>query len=402
MEYNLQGHYLMLKGVKAELSPKYKVPELVSLPYEYVVTNDKIIEENDYDFTFESEYLENYEKQKKEEEEKRKQELKTLAPGLTDKVLEPVRVNSQDNINANKKPEKEENKTNSICVSDFEDVPPLDPWDKSKTNQDELMQLQMEMNNNTSPKPNNANLSNNNYNNSATSSPSMSTQSSMNYSSTYQNPIQQSQMSQNPIPQNSIPQNPIPQNPNSSPNYSSMNQPYRPPIPPHPMYGNMPYPPYQSTYPGPNDSSTSYLPQSMPQPVYQTKPYTSTIPPPIPSRPNVSTIPANSNDAIVNSIVDMGFKRELVLNGMRNYGNDKRKVIDYVMLYSYLEGRGFQPKHIDTAIFLYSFNREKCEKFLTAFMELSEMGFDPEEIKEALIFSENDREAAIDHLTKST
>jgi hypothetical protein len=391
----------MLKGVKAELSPKYKAPELVTLPYEYVVTNDKIIEENDYNFKFETEYLENYEKQKQEEEEKRKQELKTLAPGLTDKVLEPVRVNSQDNLASNKKPEQEENKpnkTNSICVSDFEDVPPLDPWDKSKTNQDELMQLQMELNNNTSPKPNNANLSTNNYNNSATSSPSMSAQSNnMSYSSTYQNPMQQNPMQQNPMQQN-----PMQQNSNTSPGYSSMNQQYRPPIPPHPMYGNMPYPPYQNTYPGPSDTSSSYLPQSMPQPVYQTKPYTSAMPPPIPSRPNVTTTPANSNDAIVNSIVDMGFQRELVLNGMRNYGNDKRKVIDYVMLYSYLEGRGFQPKHIDTAIFLYSFNREKCEKFLTAFMELSEMGFDPEEIKEALIFSENDREAAIDQLTKST
>jgi len=72
------------------------------------------------------------------------------------------------------------------------------------------------------------------------------------------------------------------------------------------------------------------------------------------------------------------------------------------MLYSYLEGRGFQPKLIDEAIFLYSFDREKCEKFLIAFMELSEMGFEHEAIKEALIFSENDRESAIDQLTKST
>jgi len=26
----------------------------------------------------------------------------------------------------------------------------------------------------------------------------------------------------------------------------------------------------------------------------------------------------------------MGFKRELVLNGMRNYGNDKQKVLYYI------------------------------------------------------------------------
>ena len=31
----------------------------------------------------------------------------------------------------------------------------------------------------------------------------------------------------------------------------------------------------------------------------------------------------------------MGFKRELVLNGMRNYGNDKRKVIYFSIMSIY-------------------------------------------------------------------
>jgi len=402
MEYsNPQIHYVMLRGVRVEISPEYKIPELVPLPYEYVITNDRIIEENDYDFTFEEKYLENYEIKKKEEEEKRKQELKAKAPGLSDKVLEPVRVNSLENLaaaNKENKSDKNDKKNNKICISEFEDVAPLDPWDKSKTNKDELLQLQMEMNdmsysqssnysnNNSmasnSPKHNSANISpNTNIN--PTSSPSISAQSTMSYTSTYQTP--------------SIQQNTSPSFPPLNP-YGGMQQ--------HPMYNGMGYPPYQNTYPGPNppDTSGGYMP-GMPQPLYQPKPYSSSIPPPIPSRPNTqmynSQPSKNEDNEIVRSIVDMGFKRELVLNGMRNYGNDKRKVIDYVMLYSYLEGRGFQPKLIDEAIFLYSFNREKCDKFLTAFMELSEMGFEHEAIKEALIFSENDREGAIDHLTKS-
>jgi len=402
MEYNLQGHYLMLKGVKAELSPQYQIPELVSLPYEYVQTNDRIIEDNNYDFSFETKYLEEYEKRKEEEEKKRIQELKAKAPGLSDKVLEPVRVNSQDNLNAlnqENKADKNENKTNSICISDFEDVAPLDPWDKSKTNKDELLQLQMEMNdmsysqqntnynnapsNSASPNPTNANIPINNNINNANSSPSISAQPNMNYTSTYQTPsIQQ----------------------NSSPNFPPIN-PYGG-IPPHPMYNGMPYPSYQNPYPGPNTNETpGYMP-NLPQPIFpqQSTPYSSSIPPPIPSRPNTQPYgQTNNNDNdIVSSIVDMGFRRDLVLNGMRYYGNDKRKIIDYVMLYSYLEGKGFQPKLVDEAIFLYSFNREKCEKFLTAFMELLEMGFEHDAIKEALVFSENDREGAIDHLTKST
>lgn len=406
MDYsNLQAHYLMLKGVKAELSPQYQIPELVSLPYEYVQTNDRIIEDNDYDFSYETKYLENYEKQKKEEEEKRIQELKAKAPGLSDKVLEPVRVNSQDNLttlNQENKTDKNENKSNSICISDFEDVAPLDPWDKSKTNKDELLQLQMEMNDmsysqqnpsynnsaassNASPKLNNANIPINNNINNPNSSPSISAQSNMSYTSTYQTPsIQQ----------------------NSSPNFPPIN-PYAG-LPQHRMYNGMPYPPYQGGYPGPNTNEppSGYIP-GMQQPLYQQqpKPYSSAIPPPIPSRPNAQPygqISNNNDNDIVTSIVDMGFKREFILNGMRYYGNDKRKIIDYAMLYSYLEGRGFQPKLIDEAIFLYSFNREKCEKFLVAFMELLEMGFEHDAIKEALIFSENDREGAIDHLTKST
>ncbi|OUM62773.1 hypothetical protein PIROE2DRAFT_10874 [Piromyces sp. E2] len=420
------------QGVKAELSPNYQIPELVSLPYEYVATNDTILNDNECDFQYEIKYLEDYKKCKEEEEEKRKQELKTKAPGLTDKVLEPVRLNSQDStININKDNENNANNinnntinndaTSSVAnqnkndnkaniVSEFEDVPPLDPWDKSKTNTDELLQLQMEMNDmsysqtnnnikndnttntlNNNPLPqNNTNIPPPNNLDNTTPSPSLSAQSSnMSYTSPYQPPVQPGI--------------------NTSPGYPPMNQNYRPPPPvSHQMF---PYPPYGATQFGsPNTNAnepppTNYM-QGMPQPFYNNRPYSNATPPPIPSRPNPqdynSPSPSNRNDIIVNSVVDMGFKRELVLNGMKNYGNDKQKVIDYVMLYSYLEGRGYQPKHIDTAIFLYSFNREKCEKFLSAFMELSEMGFDQEEIKEALIFSENDREAAIDHLTKST
>ncbi|KAG4085328.1 hypothetical protein H8356DRAFT_1740721 [Neocallimastix lanati (nom. inval.)] len=395
---DIQVRYQMLKGVKAELSLQYQIPELVSLPYEYVQTNDRIIEENNYDFIFETKYLENYEKEKKEEEEKRKQELKAKAPGLSDKVLQPVRVDSHDSLNAlNQENKDDKNKQkNKICISDFEDVAPLDPWDKSKTNKDELLQLQMELNdmsitkqntnynvasNNTSPQLNNTSITASNTVNNPNSSPSINSQPSINYSSTYQTP---------PIQQT------------TSPTFPSLN-PYGMPQPQPqqpPMFNGIPYPPYQNTYPGIN----SNIP-SMPQPLYQqATPYTSSIPPPIPSRPNTQPYGQTSKseeDNIVDSVVDMGFRRELVLNGMRNYGNDKRKIIDYVMLYSYLEGRGFQPKLIDEAIFLYSFNREKCEKFLTAFMELSEMGFEHEAIKEALIFSENDREGAIDQLTKS-
>jgi len=429
---NSQAHYLLLKGVKAELSPNYQAPELVSLPYEYVATNDTIINDNECDFQYEIKYLEDYKKRKEEEEEKRKNELKAKAPGLTDKVLEPVRLNSQDsNINlstdnnnnnnnevGNSTVNQNKDKNKSNIVSEFEDVPPLDPWDKSKTNADELLQLQMEMNDmsysqtnnndNDNNKNNNNNNNGNNNNNSnnnnplqqnntnippnnnienSTTSPALSAQSSnMSYSSTYQPPVQPGI--------------------NTSPSYPPMNQNYRPPPVSNQMF---PYPQYGgSQYSNPNANeppSTNYIP-GMPQPYYNNRPYSTATPPPIPSRPNTqdynSPSPSNRNEGIVNSIVDMGFKRELVLNGMRNYGNDKQKVLDYVMLYSYLEGRGYQPKHIDTAIFLYSFNREKCEKFLSAFMELSEMGFDQEDIKEALIFSENDREAAIDHLTKST
>jgi len=65
------------------------------LPYEYVATNDTIINDNECDFQYEIKYLEDYKKRKEEEEEKRKNELKAKAPGLTDKVLEPVRLNSQ-------------------------------------------------------------------------------------------------------------------------------------------------------------------------------------------------------------------------------------------------------------------------------------------------------------------
>jgi len=430
MEYpNVQAHYLMLKDVKVELSSQYQFPELISLPHEYVYSqiNDRIIEENDYDFIFESKYLENYEKQKKEEEEKRKQELKAKAPGLSDKVLEPVRVNSTDSLSSLNKENKDDKKKNSICISEFEDVAPLDPWDKSKTNKDELLQLQMEMNDmsysqqntsysntaagSTSPKQNNANT--NNTVNNVNASPSLSAQSNMSYTSTYQTPpIQPNSYQTSPIQPNSYQTSPIPQNAstyqtspipqNASPNFQPSN-PYG--MPPRPLYNGIPYPPYSGPYPGPGTTEppTGYIP-SMPQPVYQQpQPYSSPIPPPLPSRPNTQPYGQSSNskeDEIVNSIVDMGFRRELVLNGMRNYGNDKRKVIDYVMLYSYLEGKGFQPKLIDEAIFLYSFNREKCEKFITAFMELSEMGFEHEAIREALIFSENDRDGAIDQLTK--
>ncbi len=73
------------------------------------------------------------------------------------------------------------------------------------------------------------------------------------------------------------------------------------------------------------------------------------------------------------------------------------------MLYSSLEKNGYGSRNIiNYAINIYDFNREKCEKFLKSFVELSEMGFEQEKIKEALIFSENDREAAIDYLTNST
>jgi len=419
MEYsNLQAQQnLLLKGVKVELSPNYQPPELVSLPYEYVITNDNIIEENDYDFNYETKYLEDYEKQKKEEEEKRIQELKAKAPGLTDKVLEPVRISSQDsssnlNLNSNnntnisnsdKNSEKEESKTN--IISEFEDFAPLDPWDKSKTNKDELLQLQMGMNdmsysqgsnyssNNNSPKPSHSNLT---TINNPSSSPSLSA-SSMSYTSTYQPP---------PSIQNGI---------NSSPNFQPINSNYRPPMPPRPMYpftsygtpAPVPAPvPAPGPYGGPgiNEPSSNYL-QGVQQSAYHNRSFSNSTPPPVPSRPNTHNYNNqfnNENDAIINSVVDMGFKRELVLNGMNKYGNDKQKVIDYVMLYSYLERQNYQPKHIDTAIFLYGFNRKKCEQFLKAFMELSEMGFDQEDIKEALIVSENDREAAIDHLTKST
>jgi hypothetical protein len=435
----------MLKDVKVELSPQYQFPELISLPHEYIYSqiNDRIIEDNDYDFVFENKYLENYEKQKKKEEEKLKQELKAKAPGLSNKVLEPVRVNSTDSLNSLNKENNVEK--NNICISEFEDVAPLDPWDKSKTNKDELLQLQMEMNDmscsqqnvshsnttvsSTSPKQNNANKSTSNTISNLNASHSISAQSNMSYTSTYQTPpIQPNSYQTSPIPQNAspyqtspIPQNaspyqtsPIPQNAspyqtspipqNASPNFQPSN-PYG--MPPRPLFNGMPYPPYSGQYPGPGTTEppTGYIP-SMPHPIYQQpQSYSSPIPPPLPSKPNTQTYGQSSSskeDAIVNTIVDMGFRRELVLNGMKNYGNDKRKVIDYVMLYSYLEGRGFQPKLIDEAIFLYSFDREKCEKFLIAFMELSEMGFEHEAIKEALIFSENDRESAIDQLTKST
>jgi len=420
MDYsNLQGHYLLLKGVKARLSSKYQIPELVSLPYEYVITNDNIIEENDYNFDYETKYIEEYEKQKKEEEEKRIQELKEKAPGLTDK-LEPIRLNNQEsssnlnlnsnnnnnNTNTDKNPNKEENKAN--IVSEFEDVPPQDPWDESKTNKDELLQLQMGMNdmsysqgsnyssNNNSPKPNNSNLLT--VNNSSSTSSLNAQTPNMSYTSSYQPP---------PV------QNPI----NSSPNFPPMS--YPPPMPPRPMYPYTSYgtpPPIPAPVPapgmylGPNvseASSSSYL-QTMPQPIYQNRPFASSTPPPLPSRPNNFSYNSNQyanseNDAIVNSIVDMGFNREIVLSGMRNYGNDRQKVFEYVELYSKLKDKGYKPKEvIDHVINLYDFNHDKCDKFMKAFMELSEMGFEPDKIQKALEFNDIDREAAIDHLTNST
>ncbi|ORX53710.1 hypothetical protein BCR36DRAFT_403417 [Piromyces finnis] len=411
---NTQVHYVLLKGVNVELSPNYQAPEVVSLPYEYVATYDTILSDNECNFEYEIKYLDDYKKHKEEEEKKRIQELKAKAPGLTDKVLEPVRLNSQDSVSNLKKESSNDDNDENITsttndkgkekaniVSEFEDVPPLDPWDKSKSNKDELLQLQMEMsdlscsqtnnypNNTTNNITNSPHLNNSNIPaNTNTSSPSLSAQSTMSYSTTYQPPVQ-----------------PIHPPPSS---YPPMNQGYQPPVPPqmysYSMYGSSQY---NNPNPNPNEPPVNYG-QSMPRPrssYYGNTPYSNATPPPIPSRPNPQdiNIPTSSqSDPLVNSVVDMGFKRELVLNGMKYYGNDKQKIIDYVMLHSYLEGRGFQPKYIEIAIYLYSFNREKCEKFLTAFMELLEMGFEQEAIKEALIFSENDREAAIDHLTKST
>jgi len=170
-------------------------------------------------------------------------------------------------------------------VSEFEDVPPQDPWDESKTNKDELLQLQMGMNdmsysqgsnyssNNNSPKPNHSNLLtvNNPSSSVGAQTPNMS------YNSSYQPP---------PPVQNGI---------NSSPNFPPMS--YPPPMPPRPMYpyssygtpAPVPAPvPVPGLYLGPSvseASSTSYL-QTMPQPIYQNRPFASSTPPPLPSRPN--------------------------------------------------------------------------------------------------------------------
>jgi len=353
---NSQAHYILLKGVKAELSPNYQTPELVSLPYEYVPTNDSILNDLKYNFEYEIKYLEEYKKQKEEEEQKRIQELKAKAPGLTDKVLEPVRLNSQadsisnlnkesnntiadnnnnTNINndttnstttanttTNNNNVKENNKSN--IVSEFEDVPPLDPWDKSKTNTDELLQLQLGMSDMSYSQQSTTSTSTNNMNSqhmgsprlnsprlnsprmnhsnipigSNTSSPSLSAQTSMSYTTTstaaYHPPVHSLVQPPPPV-QGSI-------NPSST--YPPMNQSYRPPVPPK----SYPYPPYggnQYGSPGPNPTElpSNYV-QGMPQPYYAAnRSFSTSTPPPVPTRPNPqdfgSPAPPNKNDVCI-------------------------------------------------------------------------------------------------------
>lgn len=379
MEYSnsqefVQGHYTSIRGVTVELSSKYRCPELISLPYEYVITNDNIIKDNDYDFSKELDYLKEIEKNKKEEEQKKMEELKTKAPGLSDKVLEPIRINQQEQAQK-EMDDKETSKQSNICISDFEDVPPLDPWDRSKTDKDELLQLQLEMSEMSCSNPK---ISNSNAN--------------------------------SVIPNNNTKINGSPQLCGSPPSTSNANkEPYSPILNQGTVYNATPPPPNYSYYPygtnlpvpsGKSDPTPPYNPYSNP-------PYNSdmsngyNMPPPLPVRPiNPYPNPTNPSDELLESIVNMGFDRNIVLSGIRSYGNDKRKIIDYSINFSYFTSKGYLPKYIDTAISLYDLNRDKCEKFLESFMKLMEMGFDQEEIKEALVFSENDSEAAIDHLTK--
>ncbi|KAJ3288451.1 hypothetical protein HK104_008169 [Borealophlyctis nickersoniae] len=423
--HNETAVYAILKDVPVVLGKSCRGVKTVSLPYSYVPVADNVADLYTYDFSLERRVIEEAERaiqaaaaekaaleeRARREEAERKERERKKAPGLEDNILQPIPatgspVGLRKEI-ASKSPsptqpsatsESGGDKVNSASVGpvstwktkknphidylEFEHgLAPPDPWDTRE--EDDLQMLREVMGGSGPPA-------------------SVPPQPQNTYSQPHQAPPSYSQLPATHPPAHahtSLPasiisraQAYLPESVASRVSHLHLGgfgrQPAGPPPPPpkpvgiSEMYGNnssgsMQYP----SLSGGGASGSGYPRETGHQ---------SGVP---------ASVPPEYRDAFA-GYLQMGFSRNAVERGMRLYGADEKKVLDFVISFEELHPTPRNSDAVEMAVTLFEHEQEKGRKFVDAFEALEELGFPRDRIKEALVLKGCDREAALEWLMR--
>ncbi|KAJ3163593.1 hypothetical protein HDU86_000176 [Geranomyces michiganensis] len=100
-------------------------------------------------------------------------------------------------------------------------------------------------------------------------------------------------------------------------------------------------------------------------------------------------------------MTQMGFSREAVDRGMRQYGLDEKKILDFAIAFDEHRRSGFSGDDVQLAISLFNHDARKEHDFLVAYTALVDFGFPKRRIQEALVLKNNDKEQALEYLVSA-
>lgn len=102
--------------------------------------------------------------------------------------------------------------------------------------------------------------------------------------------------------------------------------------------------------------------------------------------------------ALVKHISEMGFALPRVARACQLFGEDDKKIVEYLLQVQSLEEKNYPGDRVEKALLLNRFNNEHTIKYLNALTQLLDLGFPEDHVSEALVMFNNDRDKALDKL----
>ncbi|KAI8590789.1 hypothetical protein BDZ88DRAFT_450741 [Geranomyces variabilis] len=100
-------------------------------------------------------------------------------------------------------------------------------------------------------------------------------------------------------------------------------------------------------------------------------------------------------------MTQMGFSREAVDRGIKQYGLNEKKILDFAIAFDEHRRSGFSGDDVELAVSLFNHDARKEREFLVAYTALVDFGFPKRRIQEALVLKNNDKEQALEYLVGS-
>lgn len=107
---------------------------------------------------------------------------------------------------------------------------------------------------------------------------------------------------------------------------------------------------------------------------------------------------SSTSQKLVKHISEMGFALSRVARACQLFGEDDKKVVEFLLQVQSLEEKNWPGDLAEKAIITNGNNIPEAVKFLEAFIQLLDLGFPEDKVSDALVRFQNDRDKALDHL----